>query len=58
MYTMDGNLPKGVVPVEAPANTPFSKAVSNVLVRGEPSALKRSVVAVLFRPKLTVSRYC
>lgn len=55
---MDGNPPKGVVPLEALANTPFSKAVSNVLVRGEPSALKRSVVAVLFRPKLTVRRYC
>lgn len=57
MYTMDGNPPKGVVPLEALAKAPFSKAVSNIPVRGEPSALERSVVAVLFRPKLTVRRY-
>ena len=55
---MDGKPTKGVVPLEGLANTPFSKTVSNVLVRGEPSALKMPVVAVLSRPKLSVRRYC
>lgn len=59
MYTLWMENPtKGVVPLEGLANTPFSKTVSNVLVRGEPSALKRPVVAVLSRPKLSLRRYC
>lgn len=52
------NPPKVVMSLEGLANIPFNKAVSNVLLRGEPSAWKSSVVAVLFRSKLSVGRYC
>ena len=52
------NPPKVVMPLEGLANIPFNKALGYVLLRGEPSASKSSVVAVLFRAKLSVGRYC
>lgn len=39
---------------EGPDSTPFTKAISNALVRVEPVPLRNSLMAFLYRPEMLV----
>lgn len=43
--------PDGYVPREGQEDTPFTKAIKSVLVRGAPGSLRSSVVARFPRPR-------